>query len=211
MSTKVRFVMVQSLPKTTTFDEFIEWLPEDRRYELHEGKIIEMQPTGKHEDIAGFLTQELTLEYARMNLPYRIPPKALVKLKDKETGYNPDVLLVDRRNLEFEPLWEKKSTLIQGESIPLVIEVVSTNWRDDYGYKLIDYEAIGISEYWIVDYLGIGGVRFIGQPKQPTLSIYQLVEGEYQVQKFRGKEVINKSLVFPELMLTAQQVFQGQR
>ena len=203
--------MVQSLPKTTTFDEFIEWLPEDRRYELHEGKIIEMQPTGKHEDIAGFLTQELTLEYARMNLPYRIPPKALVKLKDKETGYNPDVLLVDRRNLEFEPLWEKKSTLIQGESIPLVIEVVSTNWRDDYGYKLIDYEAIGISEYWIVDYLGIGGVRFIGQPKQPTLSIYQLVEGEYQVQKFRGKEVINKSLVFPELMLTAQQVFQGQR
>ena len=203
--------MVQSLPKITTFDEFIEWLPEDRRYELHEGKIIEMQPTGKHEDIAGFLTQELTLEYARMNLPYRIPPKALVKLKDKETGYNPDVLLVDRRNLEFEPLWEKKSTLIQGESIPLVIEVVSTNWRDDYGYKLIDYEAIGISEYWIVDYLGIGGVRFIGQPKQPTLSIYQLVEGEYQVQQFRGKEVINKSLVFPELKLTAEQVFKGQR
>ena len=203
--------MVQSLPKITTFDEFIEWLPEDRRYELHEGKIIEMQPTGKHEDIAGFLTQELTLEYARMNLPYRIPPKALVKLKDKETGYNPDVLLVDRRNLEFEPLWEKKSTLIQGESIPLVIEVVSTNWRDDYGYKLIDYEAIGIREYWIVDYLGIGGVRFIGQPKQPTLSIYQLVEGEYQVQQFRGKEVINKSLVFPELKLTAEQVFKGQR
>ena len=106
--------MVQSLPKTTTFDEFIEWLPENRRYELHEGKIIEMQPTGKHEDIAGFLTQELTLEYARMNLPYRIPPKALVKLQDKETGYNPDLLLVDRRNLASEPLWEKKSTLIHG-------------------------------------------------------------------------------------------------
>ena len=203
--------MVQSLPKTTTFDEFIEWLPEDRRYELYEGKIVEMQPTGKHEDIAGFLTQELTLEYARMNLPYRIPPKALVKLQDKETGYNPDVLLVDRRNLSSEPLWEKKSTLIQGESIPLVIEVVSTNWRDDYGYKLIDYEAIGIREYWIVDYLGIGGVRFIGQPKQPTLSIYQLVEGEYQVQKFRGEQVINKSLVFPELKLTAKQIFQAQR
>lgn len=203
--------MVQSLPKITTFDEFIEWLPENRRYELHEGKIIEMQPTGKHEDIAGFLTQELTLEYTRMNLPYRIPPKALVKLKDKETGYNPDLLLVDRRNLASEPLWAKKSTLIHGKSIPLVIEVVSTNWRDDYGYKLIDYEAIGIREYWIVDYLGIGGVRFIGQPKQPTLSIYQLVEGEYQVQKFREEEVINKSLVFPELNLTAQQVFQGQR
>jgi Uma2 family endonuclease len=203
--------MIQLLPKLITFDEFIEWLPENRHYELHEGKIIEMQPTGQHEDITSFLTQELTLEYMRMNLPYRIPSKALVKLKDKETGYNPDLLLINRQNLINEPLWEKKSTLINGESIPLVIEVVSSNWRDDYGYKLVDYEAMGIKEYWIVDYLGIGGVRFIGQPKQPTLSIYQLIDGEYQVQQFRGKDLINKSLIFPELNLTAEQVFQGQK
>jgi Uma2 family endonuclease len=203
--------MIQLLPKLITFDEFIEWLPENRHYELHEGKIIEMQPTGQHEDITSFLTQELTLEYMRMNLPYRIPPKALVKLKDKETGYNPDLLLINRQNLINEPLWEKKSTLINGESIPLVIEVVSSNWRDDYGYKLVDYEAMGINEYWIVDYLGIGGVRFIGQPKQPTLSIYQLIDGEYQVQQFRGKDLISKSLIFPELSLTAEQVFQRQK
>ncbi|NEO42656.1 MAG: Uma2 family endonuclease [Moorea sp. SIO4A3] len=203
--------MVQLLQQLITFDEFIEWLPENRRYELHEGMIVEMQPTGQHEDIAGFLTQELTLEYTRMNLPYRIPPKALVKLKDKETGYNPDLLLIDRQNIINEPLWEKKSTLIHGESIPLVIEVVSTNWRDDYGYKLMDYEAIGINEYWIVDYLGIGGVRFIGQPKHPTISIYKLVDGEYQVQQFRGKDRINKSTTFPELNLTAEQIFNAQR
>jgi len=202
--------MLQSLSKLITFDEFIEWLPEDRRYELHEGIIIEMQPTGKHEDITGFLTQELTLEYTRMNLPYRIPPKALVKLKNKETGYNPDLLLVDRRNLASEPFWAKKSTLINGESIPLVVEVVSTNWRDDYGYKLIDYEEIGICEYWIVDYLGIGGVRFIGKPKQPTLSIYNLVDGEYQAQQFRGEDLI-KSSTFPEINLTAAQIFQAQK
>ncbi|MFM6899181.1 MAG: Uma2 family endonuclease, partial [Microcystis panniformis] len=69
---------------------------------------------------------------------------------DKETGYNPDLLLINRQNLINEPLWEKKSTLINGESIPLVIEVVSSNWRDDYGDKLVDYEAISIKEYWIV-------------------------------------------------------------
>ncbi len=203
--------MVQLLQQLITFDEFTEWLPESRRYELHEGKIIEMQPTGKHEDITGFLIQELTLEYMRMKLPYRIPQKALIKLKDKETGYNPDVLIMDRQNLINEPLWNDKSTLIHGESIPLVIEVVSTNWRDDYGYKLIDYEAMGIREYWIVDYLGIGGVRFIGHPKQPTISIYQLLNGEYQVQHFRGKDLINKSLIFPELNLTVEHIFQGQR
>ncbi|MDJ0510210.1 MAG: Uma2 family endonuclease [Crocosphaera sp.] len=192
-----------------TFNEFIDWLPESRRYELHEGIIIGTQPTGKHEEITAFLTQELTLEYVRMNLPYRIPPKTLVKLKDKETGYNPDLLIINRHNLINEPSWEKKSTLIHGESIPLVIEVVSTNWRDDYGYKLVDYEAMGIQEYWIVDYLGIGGVGFIGQPKQPTLSIYQLIEGEYQVQQFKGKDLINKSLIFPDLNLTAEQVFKA--
>lgn len=96
--------MVQLLQHLITFDQFIEWLPENRRHELHKGTIVEMPPTGKHEDITGFLTQELTLEYTRMNLLYRIPPKALVKLKDKDTGYNPDLLLVDRRHLTSEPL-----------------------------------------------------------------------------------------------------------
>ena len=200
----------QAEPKLLTFDEFIEWLPENRRYELHDGLIIEMQPTGKHEDITGFLTQELTLEYTRMQLPYRIPQKALVKPINKETGYNPDLLLIDRRHLAPEPLWEKKSTLIYQESIPLIVEVVSTNWHDDYGYKLMDYEAMGILEYWIVDYLGVGGVRFIGKPKQPTVSLYQLVDGEYQVQQFRGSEQI-ESPTFPEIKLTAEQIFQAQR
>ena len=202
--------MVQSLPKLLTFEEFIAWLPEDRRYELHDGTIIEMQPTGKHEDITGFLTQELTLEYTSKQLPYRIPPKALVKPSNKETGYNPDLLIIDRSQLKFESLWEKKSTLIRGASVPLIVEVVSTNWRDDYGYKLIDYEAIGIFEYWIVDYLGLGGVRFIGQPKQPTISIYELIDGEYQVKQFRGVETIY-SPTFPELKLTVEQIFQAQR
>ncbi|EDX78475.1 hypothetical protein MC7420_7128 [Coleofasciculus chthonoplastes PCC 7420] len=65
---------------------------------------------------------------------------------------------------------------------------------------------MGIPEYWIVDYLGLGGRRFIGNPKPPTFSIYQLVEGEYQVSQFRGDNLI-ESPTFPELNLTAQQIF----
>ncbi|OKH29694.1 hypothetical protein NIES2119_32040 [[Phormidium ambiguum] IAM M-71] len=202
--------MIQAHPKLVTFDQFIDWLPENHRYELHDGTIIEMQPTGLHEDVTGFLTQELTLLYSRLHLPYRIPQKALVKPNHKETGYNPDLLLVDRRQLASEPLWEKKSTLIYGVSIPLIVEVVSTNWRDDYGYKLVDYEAMGIPEYWIVDYLGLGGVRFIGTPKQPTVSVFQLLDGEYQVRQFRTSDRIQSHL-FPELNLTAEQIFQAQK
>ncbi len=65
---------------------------------------------------------------------------------------------------------------------------------------------MGISEYWIVDYLGLGGRRYIGNPKQPTISVYQLVEGEYELTQLKGGDPI-KSDAFPELSLTAQQVF----
>jgi Uma2 family endonuclease len=67
---------------------------------------------------------------------------------------------------------------------------------------------MGIAEYWIVDYLGLGGKRFIGNPKQPTISVYNLVEGEYQVNQFRENDLI-ESVVFPELNLTAEQIFKG--
>jgi Uma2 family endonuclease len=53
-----------------------------------------------------------------------------------------------------------------------VVEIVNTNWRDDYHKKLADYEQMGIVEYWIVDYTALDGRAFIGNPKQPTVSIY---------------------------------------
>ena len=203
-------IQTQILPKLITFAEFLDWKPENGRYELYEGVIIQMQPTGKHEEIVEFLDTQLTIETARLKLPYRFLKNALVKLNSKESGYLPDVLVVNRNALKDEPLWNKSSTLTKGTSIPLVIEVVSSNWRDDYLTKLRDYEEIGINEYWIVDYLGIGGCRYIGNPKQPTISIYQLIEGEYQVEYFRDNEQI-KSSTFPELDLSANQIFQGEK
>lgn len=194
--------------KLMTFAEFLDWKPENSRYELHNGTPVEMQPTGKHEEVIGFLSAELTLEARRLQLPYFIPKQGLIKIPDEATGYCPDILLLNRDALSTEPLWEKASTVTQAATISLVIEVVSSNWRDDYGYKLTAYEALGISEYWIADYLGLGGIRHIGSPKQPTFSIYSLVEGEYQVQQFRGGEII-QSQVFPELQLTAEQIFRA--
>lgn len=67
---------------------------------------------------------------------------------------------------------------------------------------------MGIPEYWIVDYLGLGGTRYIGSPKQAVLSLYYLVEGEYQVRQFRQNDRI-ESPTFPALDLTAFQVFRG--
>jgi Uma2 family endonuclease len=205
--------MTQALQKLFTFNEFLEFLetqPENIHYELYDGEIIQMPlPKGKHERIVAFLVMILMSECIRLKLDYGIPSKTLVKPVNKISGYFPDVLLLNLPNLVNEPYWENESIITKPESVTLVIEVVSTNWRDDYYKKLADYEEMGIHEYWIVDYLGLGSKELIGDPKQPTITIYSLSdEGEYRRKQFRGTDRI-ESPTFPELNLTAQQIFQA--
>lgn len=203
--------MTQTLAKIVTFEQFIDRLSETSgvRYELHNGEIVEIaQPGGDHEEVKSFLGIEISCEIKRLRLPYGIPNQAIVKPPGKDCGYFPDVLVLNRANLANDKLWKKASTLSLGASIPLVIEIVSTNWRDDYHLKFADYEEMGIPEYWIVDYAALGGRNFIGNPKQPTISVCNLVDGEYQISKFRDKDSI-VSKTFPELNLMANQIFQA--
>ncbi|MGK7925210.1 MAG: Uma2 family endonuclease [Spirulina sp.] len=138
--------MIQTLPKLLSFEEFLDWYPKNGSYELHEGVVVELKPTGTHPKISGFLTIEFGIEVQRLKLPFFIPT------------------------------------------------------------KLKDYEEMEIPEYWIVDDLGLAATRYIGSPKLPVISVYSLVNGEYQVTRFRGDEKI-VSLTFPELQLTANQIF----
>lgn len=203
--------MKQSLQKLFTFDEFVEFLQTQNEticYELHDGDIIQMpQPKGKHEEIIAFLVARLGYEFVRLKLKYGISNQGLVQSKNKQSGYFPDTLVLNLSNLINEPRWQEESILTQRESIPFVIEVVSTNWRDDYYKKFADYEEMGIQEYWIVDYAALGNKVLIGDPKQATITIYSLsYDGEYKGKQFRADDRI-ESPTFPELNLTAQQIF----
>ena len=150
----------------------------------------------------------VALAVRRLKLPYFIPGDCLLKPTRDEAGYQPDVIVLDLPALANEPRWERESIITMGTSVRLAVEVVSTNWQDDYLVKVADYERLGIPEYWIVDYAALGGRRFIGNPKQPTISVYQLVDGEYQISQFRGDDLI-ESLTFPQLKLTAEQIFRA--
>jgi Uma2 family endonuclease len=195
-------VLVES--KTISFDDFITWLPEGSpcRYEFRDGDILEMpKPRGKHSEISGFIISELNFIIRQTPLPYLIPKELIVKSIDGKSGYEPDIIVLDKEMLAQDLRWEAESIITQGSSVKLAVEVVSTNWQDDYAIKQVAYQALGIQEYWIVDYLGLGGRTFIGHPKQPTISVYYLVDGEYDLHQFRGSELI-QSPTFPELQLS---------
>jgi Uma2 family endonuclease len=205
--------MTQAILKPVTFDKFIDWYPEnsENRYEQHNGAIVQMpKATGEHSEVAGFLCLKLGIEIERLGLPYFVPKECVVKADNELSGYEPDAIVLDRQGTDSQPRWKKESIITMGSSVRLIVEVVSTNWRDDYGYKLVDYEALGISEYWIADYLGLGGRRYIGNPKQPTFSVYQLIDGEYQVSLFRGSDRVVLP-TFGQLNLSVQQIFSAGR
>ena len=202
--------MVRSLPQTIDFETFLDAYPENgKRYELHDGIVVEMPPpTGSHESVASFLIVEFTLEIRRQKLSYTVPKTCIVKPDRDRSGYSPDAIVLKRSALDEEPLWQKATTIQNGKSIALVVEIASTNWRDDYLLKFGEYEAMQIPEYWIVDARALGAARYTGKPKQPTITLCQLVEGEYVLQPFRAGDRL-ESLVFPKLALTANDVFEA--
>ncbi len=131
--------MVQAAEQPLSFEDFLNQYPENAgRYKLIEGEVVDGQPTGPHKNIGGFIALKLGLLIDRDALPFTIPRTCVVKPERPNAGYIPDVAVLDARELANEPLWEKSSTVCHGNTIKLVVEVISTNWRDNYGLKLAD-------------------------------------------------------------------------
>jgi Uma2 family endonuclease len=188
-----------------TFELFIKQLPDEGRYELVNGEIVRILPIRLHETLAEFLSDAFKDEVKRLKLNYWVSGRVVLKTltqNGKEQGRHPDVTVIDKTIWESKPFDYSALT----EPPQLVVEVVSTNWEDDYIDKLDEYQRLGIPEYWIVDYLALGSRNYLGNPKEPTVFVYLLDEnGVYQMTAFRGNERII-SRTFPELALTAEQV-----
>jgi Uma2 family endonuclease len=188
-----------------TFERFLKECPSDCRYELVNGEMVPMNATRNHDDIADFIADSFKAVVKQHHLNYVVKTNTLIRtvtLDGTEQGRRPDVSVIDKN------LWrsDRAAYAALRESIPLAVEVVSTNWDDDYLDKVDEYQRLGISEYWIVDYLALGGREFLGKPKIPTVSVYLLNEvGQYQRTQYRGSDQII-SQTFPQLTLTAEQV-----
>jgi len=200
---------IPSEPNSLSFEEFLAKYGDDDRYELIDGEVFDLEPTGPHEQVTALITRKLNVQIDQLNLPYCVLQRGIIKLPknrlDLSTAFRPDVMVVDETVLRQEPLWQRQSVLTLGTSIKFVAEVVSSNWQNDYSRKFEDFALLGIPEYWIADYLGLGGIHYIGKPKQPTLTVCTLVDDVYETNLYRGNEVIVSGL-FPALNLTAAQV-----
>lgn len=193
--------MTYTPPKLLNFEEFIAQYGDNTRYELIDGELRDIEPTGPHEEVAGNIAGRIYVEIMRDRLNGLISKTCLIKpLNAEATVLRSDVIVLDKAKLTQEPLWQKEPVICNGSTIQLVAEVVSTNWQDDYARKVEEYALLEISEYWIVDFRGLGGLQFIGNPKQPTFTVCRLVEGEYQQQQYRLGDRI-ESFLLPNLEL----------
>jgi Uma2 family endonuclease len=197
--------------KPQSFDDFLTLYGGDNRYELIDGEVFDLEPTGSHEEVAALITTKICVQIDATSLPWFVLQRGLLRPDNiGMTAFRPDVAVIDRERLRQEMYWSEQSILTLGSSIKFIAEVVSSNWQNDYSRKVEDYAVLGIPEYWIADYAGLGGTRHIGKPKQPTLSVCTLVDGEYEIQQLRGSQAI-VSPNFPDLKLTAEQVLKAGR
>ena len=149
--------MTQATSKLLTFDEFVARYGDNERYELIDGELIDMEPTGPHEEVAAFVFRKVNVEIDRLSVRWFTPARCLIKPLGTSTGFRPDVVVLDKAVLANEPLCQDEPVIALGTSVKLVVEVVSTNWQSDYARKVEDYSTMGIPEYWVVDYLGLKG------------------------------------------------------
>ena len=131
--------------KYYTADEFFKIIQEsNERFELRNGEIIAMSsPSTIHQELVMQLSWSINNYIKSNHGKCKVFPAPYdVKLDD----YNvviPDVSIIcnpskiDSKCCNGAPDW--------------IIEVVSSNWKDDYIRKLSLYEKFGVREYWIVD------------------------------------------------------------
>ncbi|MGK7924442.1 MAG: Uma2 family endonuclease [Spirulina sp.] len=173
----------------------------DAIYELEDGRLLLMPSESEiNRRIASFLF----VYFAQLGIPFsRLTMKTEVAVSGSRTTVRvPDLLVMTE---ELARMMEGASRSIVMLDMPpprLVVEVVSPgrqNEERDYRYKRSQYQARGISEYWIID------------PIQEQITVLTWVAGLYEEVVFSGDTAIASPLLSElgqESSLTAAQVLQ---
>ena len=197
---KATEVTVDEPPKIEhllTFQEYLEYVVEpDVRYELVKGKLIPMPAsTHLHTNICKFLVYKLQRYFAAENLDLVANALGTGVRTEDNTSRIPDVVVFSK-NVWEQVLHRPGAGVLDFDEQPiLVIEVVSSNRRDDYVVKRNEYEIAKIPSYWIVD------------PKKKLVRVFTKLrnkEGYTSVDFTEEKTIVSSQ--FPQLVLSVKEL-----
>jgi Uma2 family endonuclease len=105
--------MAYTPTKLLSFEHFIVEYSDDTRFELADGELIDMEPTGPHEAVAGKTASRLSVEIERLNLPFLIPKTCILRPQEQEaTARRPDVIVLNEPALLQEPHWQREPVIL---------------------------------------------------------------------------------------------------
>ncbi len=187
--------MTQAKIRFNSFEEYLTYDDgTDALYELFNGELIEVPPeSGLSVGIAAFLFAQFLSIVGHL----RVRPHGLeLEVRGEPRNRYPDLTII--REEHIQQLLRRNTIRLSMAPPVLVIEVVSSGelQRDrDYVAKRSQYQGREIPEYWIVD------------PEAQTITVLELRAGQYEeAGVFRESDRII-SPTFPELALTARQIF----
>nr|WP_265266366.1 Uma2 family endonuclease [Spirulina subsalsa] len=91
---------------------------EDNRYELIDGEVFALEPTGQHEQVAALITAKICVQIEQLGLPWFVLQRGILRpMEQGMTAFRPDVAVVDRRELAKEPFWAVQSLLTENNGI----------------------------------------------------------------------------------------------
>ncbi len=187
--------MSQTTKIPKTFEEYLHYNDDtDKKYEFVGGKLVEMPPESPLNSRISFF---LALQFAKFLLDKQICHKdteIAVSGSQVQTRL-PDLMILSEELAAI--LGQTNRGTIELEMPPpeLIIEVVSpgkTNEDRDYRFKRSEYAARAVPEYWAIN------------PEKRKITVYKLVEGFYEEEKYAGNTLIQSR--FTELQLTTEQI-----
>jgi Uma2 family endonuclease len=134
-------------PAPVSFEEFLAWTDEDTRAEWVDGEIVLMSPSSaEHQLVLGFLYKLVDGFVLAHQLGTVLFAPFLMRLTNRPSGREPDLLFIATAHAD-----RLRETYVDGPA-DLVVEIVSPESdARDRGEKLVEYEAAGIPEYWLLD------------------------------------------------------------
>jgi Uma2 family endonuclease len=129
-----------------TYEDFLTQY-DSVRAEWVDGEVIMSPPASEHhQDIIRFLANLMAPYLEAKNLGKVLIAPFQMKLGPDLPGREPDLLYVASAHLD-----RLKETYLDGPA-DMAVEIVSKDSINrDRGEKFVEYEAAGVSEYWLID------------------------------------------------------------